>query len=163
MYIARNKLYDIRCTVAILATWLYIFSAPCLLLWLIKSQFHITSLWLLVVAYPILLVVCFFSTRFVKHCILFPLILGKYTGRIGGKHEDAVIEIQKLFLQKQFQLQDVISLLQPIQNAYTEELCRVLARCCEGQSDWIYTKNMEPYQKQINRLMNQIVDEDFKL
>lgn len=163
MYISKKQLVGIRSTLAMLTTWLYIFTMPCLLLWLIKDKFHITSLWLLVVSYPILLVVCFHTAGFIKNYILLPLILGKYTGRIGGKHEDAVIEIQKLFLQKQFQLQDVISLLQPIQNAYTEELCRVLARCCEGQSDWIYTKNMEPYQKQINRLMNQIVDEDFKL
>ena len=161
MYIPKKKLFEIRRIIAILATWFFILFMPCLLLWIMKSRFHIASLWLLIAVYPILLALCFLLAGLVKNYILFPLILGKDAHHVRGEHEDAIIGVEKLLLQEQFQLHDVVTLLHPIPNPYTDELISILESCRDGATNWISTQRVEPYRKQVVRLMNRIVDKDF--
>mgnify|MGYP003347713784 CR=1 FL=1 len=162
MHIYQYKLYYFRSTLSVFLTWTIIVGCPLLLVKGISYKTHITSLLAIFILYCVFLLVFMIFGEALKSFVVSPLILGRYARHIKGRHEEIVLSLKDVMRENSFSLTNVSELLVPIKNIQAEHLLNLLNICRQGDSDIIYAKDISSHRRQIEHLMDELIDLDFK-
>lgn len=91
-----------------------------------------------------------------------PLILGADAHRFVGKNKSVIRDVKHLFARGSFPFSEACCKLQAIGDARTDDIIAILD-CRAQESDIIDSHALNAYRRELNKLMDELSDEDYKV
>lgn len=95
--------------------------------------------------------------------VIKPLILGADAHRFVGKTESDIRDVMHLFARESFPFSEACGNLQTIGDARADDIIAILEDCRAQESDIIDSHALSAYRRELNRLMDELGDEDYKV
>ncbi|GDX41344.1 hypothetical protein LBMAG21_16360 [Armatimonadota bacterium] len=92
-----------------------------------------------------------------------PLILGADAHRFVSKNESVIRDVKHLFARESFPFSEACCKLQVIGDARADDIIAILEDCRAQESDIIDSHALNAYRRELNKLMDELSDEDYKV